>query len=412
MIRPATASSCSSHTARDNVPPNSDNARQGPPLSHWTLNSFVSAGGSRPVSHIDSGTSRLRVGVIGPVATNNLDRPSLRSGTAVPSLNTIKREGMTMTIVEAARSVTGGVDTHLDVHVAAALDPLGALLGTERSPLTLLATRRCSLARELRPVAQGRRRGHRLLWRRPGPLSAPADVEVIEVDRPNRAERRRSGKSDPLDAVEAARAALGGRAKSISKSKDGAIEAIRVLVVAKRSARRARIKAITPDAPTRDHRPGPTACSPEGSNVYRAGQRGGRIPPISIGRCSDGCPQGGPVLAGPTDARARRRAGRARAANRGARRSRCTRTLRLASGSGLTPPPPSWSVPATTPSVCTQKPPGPICAVWPRSRPRRARATGTASIRVGTVRPTSALWRIVMVRIAHDPAPRPTSSAR
>ena len=37
-----------------------------------------------------------------------------------------------MTIVGAARGVTGGVDTHLDVHVAAALDPLGALLGTER----------------------------------------------------------------------------------------------------------------------------------------------------------------------------------------------------------------------------------------------------------------------------------------
>ena len=38
---------------------------------------------------------------------------------------------MTMTIVEAARGVTGGVDTHRDVHVAAALDPLGGLLGTE-----------------------------------------------------------------------------------------------------------------------------------------------------------------------------------------------------------------------------------------------------------------------------------------
>jgi transposase len=72
-----------------------------------------------------------------------------------------------------------------------------------------------------------------------------AHIEVIEVDRPNRAERRRSGKSDPLDAVEAARAALGGRARSISKSKDGAVEAIRVLVVAKRSARGARIKALT-----------------------------------------------------------------------------------------------------------------------------------------------------------------------
>jgi transposase len=39
---------------------------------------------------------------------------------------------MTMTIVEAARGVTGGVDTHPDVDVGAALDPLGGLLGTER----------------------------------------------------------------------------------------------------------------------------------------------------------------------------------------------------------------------------------------------------------------------------------------
>ena len=37
-----------------------------------------------------------------------------------------------MTIVEATRGVTGGVDTHPDVDVAAALDSLGALLGTER----------------------------------------------------------------------------------------------------------------------------------------------------------------------------------------------------------------------------------------------------------------------------------------
>jgi len=43
---------------------------------------------------------------------------------------------MTMTIVEAARGVTGGVDTHRDVHVAAALDPLGGLLGTESFPPT------------------------------------------------------------------------------------------------------------------------------------------------------------------------------------------------------------------------------------------------------------------------------------
>ena len=76
------------------------------------------------------------------------------------------------------------------------------------------------------------------------PVLRRVGVEVIEVDRPNRDERRRSGKSDPLDAVEAARAALSRRASGSPKSRDGAVEAIRVLVVAKRSARQARVKAL------------------------------------------------------------------------------------------------------------------------------------------------------------------------
>ena len=36
-----------------------------------------------------------------------------------------------MTIVESTRPVTGGVDTHLDVHVAAAVDANGGVLGVE-----------------------------------------------------------------------------------------------------------------------------------------------------------------------------------------------------------------------------------------------------------------------------------------
>ena len=36
-----------------------------------------------------------------------------------------------MTIVEAARAVTGGIDTHGEVHVAAVLDEVGGLLGTQ-----------------------------------------------------------------------------------------------------------------------------------------------------------------------------------------------------------------------------------------------------------------------------------------
>ena len=151
-----------------------------------------------------------------------------------------------MTIVEAARGVTGGVDTHLDFHVAAALDPLGGLLGSESfatnpagySSLLAWLESFGALSKVGMEGTGSYGAGLARFLRR-------AHVTVIEVNRANRAERRRSGKSDPLDAIEAARAALGGSATSISKSKDGAVEAIRVLVVAKRSARHARIKALT-----------------------------------------------------------------------------------------------------------------------------------------------------------------------
>jgi transposase len=69
-------------------------------------------------------------------------------------------------------------------------------------------------------------------------------VRVIEVDRPNRQARRLQGKSDPVDAVEAARAALSGRARGIPKNGDGHVEAIRALLVARRSARSFRIAVL------------------------------------------------------------------------------------------------------------------------------------------------------------------------
>src|SRR5580658_8115279 len=43
---------------------------------------------------------------------------------------------MAVTIVEETRTITGGVDTHADVHVAAALDPIGGLLGVREFPAT------------------------------------------------------------------------------------------------------------------------------------------------------------------------------------------------------------------------------------------------------------------------------------
>jgi transposase len=143
-----------------------------------------------------------------------------------------------MTIVEAARGITGGVDTHRDVHVAAALDPLGGLLGSEsfatdsagyKALFTWLETFGAVTKIGIEGTGSYGAGLARFMRR--------AGVEVIEVDRPNRQKRRRSGKSDPLDAVEAARAALSGRATGRPKSRDGAVEAVRVLVVAKRSAR-------------------------------------------------------------------------------------------------------------------------------------------------------------------------------
>ena len=69
-------------------------------------------------------------------------------------------------------------------------------------------------------------------------------VTVVEVNRPNRQLRRSHGKSDPVDAVAAARAAQSGQATGQAKTRDGAVEAIRALRVARRSASRGRITAI------------------------------------------------------------------------------------------------------------------------------------------------------------------------
>ena len=73
---------------------------------------------------------------------------------------------------------------------------------------------------------------------------ATAGVRVVEVDRSDRQDRRRQGKSDPLDAVSAARAAQSGRARGAPKGRDGAVEAIRALMVARRSAAGERTRAI------------------------------------------------------------------------------------------------------------------------------------------------------------------------
>ncbi len=67
--------------------------------------------------------------------------------------------------------------------------------------------------------------------------------QVFEVNRPDRATRRRKGKSDPLDADAAARAVQAGDAAGLPKAGTGTVEMLRVLRVARQSALKARTQA-------------------------------------------------------------------------------------------------------------------------------------------------------------------------
>ncbi len=70
------------------------------------------------------------------------------------------------------------------------------------------------------------------------------NVRVIEVNRPNRAVRRRRGKTDAIDAENAARAVLADQATAVAKRGDGAVEMIRLFKIAKDSATKARTQTI------------------------------------------------------------------------------------------------------------------------------------------------------------------------
>lgn len=147
--------------------------------------------------------------------------------------------------MDSMTTVVGGVDTHLDLHVAVALDERGGLLGTESFPTT--PTGYARLLRWLSGFGQVRVVGVEGTGSYGAGLSRylqHAGIEVLEVDRPNRQQRRKTGKDDSLDAVAAARAVLAGTADGAAKSREGKVESIRVLRVARTSAHKARTQAV------------------------------------------------------------------------------------------------------------------------------------------------------------------------
>src|SRR4051794_26157691 len=149
------------------------------------------------------------------------------------------------TVTSVPVAVIGGVDTHAEVHVAAACDPLGGLLGTEEFPTTRAGYR--AFLAFLRSFGSARVVGVEGTGSYGAGLArflAEHDVEVIEVDRPNRQVRRRHGKSDVVDAVAAARAVASHQATVVPKAHNGNVEALRALQVVHRSAIKARTQAL------------------------------------------------------------------------------------------------------------------------------------------------------------------------
>ena len=133
---------------------------------------------------------------------------------------------MAVTIVETRaeiRAITGGVDTHADVHVAAALDPIGGLLGVREFPATAAGYGRLlGWLGGFGTVAVVGIEGTGSYGAGLARHITTAGVRVVEAGRSDRQDRRRQGKSGPLDAVSAARAAQSGRARGASKGRDGA----------------------------------------------------------------------------------------------------------------------------------------------------------------------------------------------
>ena len=144
-------------------------------------------------------------------------------------------------MADSSRPVTGGVDTHKGIHVAAVVDRLGAVLGTaafdNSTPGYELLYRWLSGFGTLERVGVEGTGSYGAGLAR---FLTAADLEVVEINRPDRHARHREGKSDPLDAIAAARGAVAGRHAGVPKSGDGIVESIRMLRACRRGAVRAR----------------------------------------------------------------------------------------------------------------------------------------------------------------------------
>jgi transposase len=138
-----------------------------------------------------------------------------------------------------------GVDTHKDTHTAAVVNRHGVLLGVRQFATTAADyTSMLDWAISHGPLSQAGVEGTHSYGAALTRHLQNAGISVLEVNQPDKAHRRRRGKTDAVDAEAAARAVLSGRATATAKTSDGDVERIRMFTLAKTSAVKARTQAI------------------------------------------------------------------------------------------------------------------------------------------------------------------------
>jgi transposase len=161
------------------------------------------------------------------------------------STNRIDTEGSSIMTVTAQRAtgVVGGADTHADTIHVAAIDILGRALGDQEFPTTPSGYRDAlEFLTGFGPVEAFGIEGTSSFGAGLTIAACATGLDVREVIRPQRSVRRMQGKSDPIDAYQAARAVLSGQARTIPKTVE--VDTFRSLLTVRRSAAKARTAAM------------------------------------------------------------------------------------------------------------------------------------------------------------------------
>lgn len=142
--------------------------------------------------------------------------------------------------------MTGGVDTHFDLHVCVAVcsSSMRRLGGRSFSVTTDGYRELLSWLESFGTVDHVGIEGTRTYGAGLSRFLTETGVAVLEVNRPDRSARRPKGKSDDVDAEAAARSVLSGQTTAIPKSHNAAVEAIRTLRMVYGSAVKDRTAAL------------------------------------------------------------------------------------------------------------------------------------------------------------------------